>query len=382
MNETYITRNNDIAQVRQLLDVFPVTAILGPRQAGKTTLAQTFQPDHIFDLENPRDAKALENPQLTLEHLRGLIMIDEIQRQPELFPLIRYLVDHYPNQRYLLLGSASSNIRQQSGESLAGRIGYHYLSGLSLVDVGESALQNLWLKGGFPRSLLAGNDAQSLLWRKNFISTFLEKDIAGLRLQIPAPLMYRFWLMISHYHAQTLNYSEIGRSFNVSDKTVKHYLSLLEDTFMIRLLMPWHTNLGKRLVKSPKLYLRDSGLFHALQDIPSFNSLITHPKIGASWEGFALEQTISTLAKRDSEVFFYATHAGVELDLFWQSQGNNFGMEFKYADAPHLTKSMRQVLADLALQHLWVVYPGDRQFPIHEQVTVLPLAQVGSLINS
>ncbi|MCU0348221.1 MAG: DUF4143 domain-containing protein, partial [Saprospiraceae bacterium] len=232
----------------------------------------------------------------------------------------------------------------------------------------------LWLRGGFPRSYLANNDAQSMVWRTNFISTFLEKDLAYLG-SIPSTVMYRFWLMASHYHGQTLNYSELGRSFGVGDKTVKNYLSILEDTFMVRLLMPWHVNLGKRLVKSPKFYLRDAGIFHALQNIGTMAELRTNPNVGASWEGFALEEMVSILSKRDNEVFFYASHAGVELDLYWENKGLKFGVEFKYMDAPRMTKSMHQAIADLKLDHLWVIYPGEASYPIAENVTVMPLGK-------
>ncbi|MEZ4830086.1 MAG: ATP-binding protein [Bacteroidia bacterium] len=373
MNPGIVKRTKDEENIRKLMDVFPVTVILGPRQTGKTTLARMFHPDHVFDLENPRDMAALDQPQLALEGLEGLIMIDEVQRKSELFPLLRYLVDHYPRQKYLLLGSASSNLRQQSGESLAGRIGYYYLTGFNLAEAGYEQLDGLWLKGGFPRSFLAGGDEQSYLWRTNFVTTFLEKDLAALGIQIPAPVMYRFWLMISHFHGQTLNYSELSRSFGVSDKTVKQYISILEDTFMIRLLMPWFVNVGKRLVKSPKLYIRDSGIFHALQSITTLSGLRSSPKLGASWEGFALEETISLLRKRDNEIFFYASHGGVELDLYWQDNGKNFGAEFKYLDAPKITKSMLQAQEDLTLDHLWVIYPGTRTYLLAKNITVIPL---------
>lgn len=370
-----LARPRDQAQVQQLMDVFPVTAILGPRQVGKTTLARTFVPDHIFDLENPRDLARLAQPQLALEGLRGLIMIDEIQRKPDLFPLLRYLVDQRPEQRFLILGSASSNLRQQSGESLAGRIGYHFLTGLNLSEVGSAHWQTLWLRGGFPRAYLAPSDAASVLWRDNFVSTFLERDLALLGMQIPAATMYRFWVMLSHYHGQVLNYQELARSFGVAAKTVKRYIALLEDTFMVRLLTPWHVNVGKRLVKSPKLYVRDSGLFHRLQAIGTLAELQQHPKLGASWEGFAMEEVIAHLGKRDSEVFFYAAHSGVEVDLFWQAQGQRMAAEFKYQDAPRSTKSMHQAMQDLALDHLWVIYPGDRTYALTEHITVLPLRE-------
>ncbi|MDX2249806.1 MAG: ATP-binding protein [Bacteroidia bacterium] len=374
MNSGHIVRTKDEDSIQKLMQIFPVTAILGPRQTGKTTLARKFQADYVFDLENPRDLAALDQPQLALESLEGLIMIDEVQRKPELFPLIRYLVDRYPRQKYLLLGSASSNLRQQSGESLAGRIGYHYLSGFHLSDIGYDRMNELWLKGGFPRSFLAIGEEESHLWRTNFITTFLEKDLTALEIRIPAPVMYRFWLMLSHYHGQTLNYSELARSFSVSDKTVKQYLSILEDTFMIRLLSPWFANVGKHLVKSPKLYVRDSGIFHSLQTITTLQGLRSSPKLGASWEGFALEEVISFLRKKDNEVFFYAAHSGTELDLYWQDNGRNMGAEFKYMDAPKTTKSMLQAIEDLALDHLWVIYPGTQAYLLEKNITVTPLS--------
>lgn len=371
-----LDRKKDFSRIQQLLDIFPVTAILGPRQAGKTTLAKQFQPDYLFDLENPRDLISLSNPQLALEDLTGLIVIDEIQRKPDLFPLLRYLVDNNPKQRFLILGSASSNLRQQSGESLAGRIGYYFLTGFNLEETGNDNLAALWLRGGFPRSFLSKSDEDSMIWRTNFISTFLEKDLALLGASIPSPTMYRFWVMLSHYHGQTLNYSELGRSFGISDKTVKKYISILEDTFMIRLLMPWHVNIGKRLVKSPKVYIRDTGIFHALQSIENTFDLKTNPKLGASWEGFALEEVVACLSKRDNEVFFYAAHRGVELDLFWQEGGRNYGVEFKYQDAPKATKSMHGAIEDLKLEHLWVIYPGDQTYKLTESITVLPLTHL------
>ncbi|HFA48693.1 MAG TPA: ATP-binding protein [Bacteroidetes bacterium] len=377
MEGKIIERKKDQNAIKELLGIFPVTAILGPRQVGKTTLAKTFRPDHVYDLENPRDMALLENPQLALEGLEGLIMIDEIQQKAELFPLLRYLVDNKPKQRYLILGSASSSLRQQSGESLAGRIGYHYLTGLNLSETGKGSMESLWLRGGFPRSFLTEKDSQSMVWRSNFISTFLEKDLKVLGVNIPSATMYRFWIMLSHYHGQTINYSELGRSFGISDKTAKHYISILEDTFMVRRLMPWHANVGKRLVKNPKIYLRDSGIFHALQSINTIRELKTNPKLGASWEGFAMEELVSVLGKRNSEVFFYGAHAGVELDLYWQGKGKKMGAEFKYMDAPKTTKSMHHAIADLGLDELWVVYPGDRKYRLTEKVLVVPLGEVG-----
>ena len=373
----HISRDQQIEEIRQLVRIFPVTTILGPRQVGKTTLAKRFNPDHTFDLENPRDVASLDHPQLLLENLKGLIMIDEIQRKPSLFPLLRFLVDTQPDQKYLLLGSASSHLKEQGGESLAGRIGYHDLSGLTVAEVGADNMQKRWVRGGFPRSFLAESDEDSALWRSNFISTFLERDLGSSSLSSGS--MYRFWVMLSHYHGQTLNYSELGRSFGVSDKTVKQYISLLENAFMVRLLFPWHANVGKRLVKSPKLYLRDSGLFHSLQNISGLSDLHKNPRLGASWEGFALEELLVSIRKRDNEVFFYGSQGGMELDLFWQDRGKGFGVEFKYQDAPKSTKSMQQAIQDLDLDHLWVIYPGDSVYSLSEKITALPLTLLGQI---
>lgn len=371
-----VNRTDERRKLGLLMETFPVVAIVGPRQCGKSTLARTFDAAHFFDLENPRDLARLDQPQLALEGLTGLIVIDEIQRAPDLFPLLRYLVDHHPEQQYLILGSASRDLLRQSSETLAGRIAYHELGGLGLQDLGPERWRDLWLRGGMPRSVLATSEAGSSLWRQQYISTFLERDIPQLGIQIPASTLRRFWTMICHYHGQILNYSELARSFGISDMTVRRYLEILEGTFMIRLLQPWHLNIGKRLVKRPKLYLRDSGLFHSLLSIDSFPQLATHNKLGASWEGFALETAIRAIGKRSEEFSFWATHSGAEVDLFWQHAGRNLAVEVKYADAPRLTPSMKSALDDLELDHLWVLYPGDRSYPLAENITVLPLAQL------
>jgi predicted AAA+ superfamily ATPase len=371
-----VDRTDERKKLGLLMETFPVVAIVGPRQCGKSTLARTFDAAHFFDLENPRDLARLDQPQLALEGLTGLIVIDEIQRAPDLFPLLRYLVDHHPEQQYLILGSASRDLLRQSSETLAGRIAYHELGGLGLQDLGPERWRDLWIRGGMPRSVLATSEAGSCLWRQQYISTFLERDIPQLGIQIPASTLRRFWTMICHYHGQILNYSELARSFGISDMTVRRYLEILEGTFMIRLLQPWHVNIGKRLVKRPKLYLRDSGLFHSLLSIDSFPQLATHNKLGASWEGFALETAIRAIGKRSEEFSFWATHSGAEVDLFWQHAGRNLAVEVKYADAPRLTPSIKSALDDLELDHLWVLYPGDRSYPLAENITVLPLAQL------
>lgn len=356
------------------MKVFPVTAILGPRQVGKTTLAREFAADHYFDLENPRDVALLEEPQLALESLSGLIVIDEIQRAPDLFSLIRYLVDEHPDQRYLILGSASRDLIRQSAESLAGRIAYHELGGFRLGDVGADQWRRLWMRGGLPPSFLAKTDAESQQWLGQYIATFLERDIPQLGINIPAATLRRFWTMLCHYHGQVMNYAEFARSFGVSDMTVRRYLDILEGTFMIRLLQPWHSNVGKRVIKRPKLYFRDTGLLHALLAIRSERDLASSHKLGASWEGFALEVVARSLGKRSEELSFWATHSGAEVDLFWQEHGQNWAVEVKYADAPRRTQSMTSVVKTLDLAHLWVVYPGDRSYALAPDISTLPLA--------
>ena len=329
-----IARKQDLEAVAKLMAAFPVTAILGPRQCGKTTLARAFDADHAFDLENPRDVARLEQPQLALEDLRGLIVIDEIQRLPDLFPLLRYLVDRDVGQKYLILGSASRDLIRQGSETLAGRIAFHQLGGFRLSDIGAENATTLWLRGGLPPSFLAADDEESLAWRRQYISTFLERDIPQLGISIPARTLRRFWTMLSHYHGQILNYSELARSFGVSDMTVRRYCEILEGAFMIRLLAPWATNVGKRVVRRPKLYLRDSGVAHALMSVESMEQLRSSPKLGASWEGFALECVCRVLDREDEELYFWRTHAGGELDLLWQWGGRNWGVECKYQDAP------------------------------------------------
>jgi predicted AAA+ superfamily ATPase len=312
-----------------------------------------------------------------LKNLRGLIVIDEIQRIPELFPLIRYLVDTVPEQRYLILGSASRDLINQSSESLAGRIAYYYLAGLRIHDILPEEIQKLWIRGGLPLSFTSENDDKSVRWREQYISTFLERDIPQLGINIPARTLYRFWSMIAHYHGQVVNYRELSRSFGISDMTVRKYIEILEGTFMLRILQPWHANLKKRIVKTPKIYFRDSGLFHTLMNINDFEQLTANPKLGSSWEGFAMDCICRSVGKRFDEFFFFALHTGGELDLFWQDSGRNWGVEFKYNDAPRLTKSMSNVVEYLDLSHLWVIYPGNKSYPLTEKVTVLPLSRTG-----
>lgn len=359
----------------------PVTALLGPRQCGKTTLARmiaTGRDSVYFDLESPADRQRLQNPELLLGSLSGLVILDEIQLAPELFGVLRVLVDRPGHQaRYLLLGSASPLIIRQVSESLAGRIEFVDLSGFDLTELDWSESDRLWLRGGFPRSFLAENDEDSLAWREGFIRTFLERDIPQLGISIPAVAMRRFWTMLAHLHGQTWNASELGRSMGLSDKTVRHYLDILSGTFMVRQLLPWHENLKKRQVKAPKIYLRDSGLLHSLLQIASRHDLMAHPRLGASWEGFAIEQILC--AVRPGEAYFWGTQGGAELDLLFFSGGKRFGIECKFNEAPKVTRSMQSALADLDLTRLWVVYPGSERYAAHERITMIPLADVSGL---
>ncbi len=369
-----IKRNIEKDKIERLVRQFPVTAILGPRQCGKTTLAKEIKFSHYFDLENPRDLARFDNPQLTLEELEGLIVIDEIQRKPELFTLLRYLTDNNEKQKYLILGSTSRDLISQSGETLAGRIAYYYLSGFNINEVGVENIRKLWLRGGFPPSFTAENGSDSLIWREQYISTFLERDIPSLGIHIPPNTLRRFWIMLSHYHGAIVNFSEIGRSFGISDFTVRKYIEILESTFTVRLLQPWHQNINKRLVKRPKIYIRDSGIFHSLHSIETREQLLTNPKLGASWEGFALENLITQLKLAPEKIYFWRTHNGAEVDLFWQKGGKNRAVEFKFSDAPRMTKSIQAALNDLKLEHLWVVYPGKEKYKINEKVTVYPIS--------
>ena len=363
--------------MREKLASSPVTAILGPRQCGKTTLAHMLEADHYFDLENPRDLARLAQPQTVLEALKGIVVIDEIQRMPELFPLLRYLADTQSETRYLVLGSASPALVRQVSEGLAGRIAFHDLGPFALDELATQCHRKLWVRGGFPRSALARDEQESVRWREDFLGSFVERDIPLLGISIAPHTLRRFWIMISHYHGQHLNFSELARSFGVSDHTVRRYLEILSGTYMIRLLPPWHANVGKRLVRAPKLYVRDSGLFHSLQAIEDASQLESHPKLGASWEGFALEQALRLLGIRDP--YFWGTHTGAELDLLWFAAGKPWGIEVKYADAPSLSRSLRSVLEDLSPEHVWILYPGKDQYRLHERVTVIPLSRLPSL---
>jgi predicted AAA+ superfamily ATPase len=363
------------------LEQSPGVALLGPRQCGKTTLAREVNQQHggrIFDLENPEDAAALENPMLALGSLRGLVVLDEIQRKPELFPILRVLMDRPESPaKFLLLGSASPFLVKGVTESLAGRIVFVDLQGFSLDEVGGAHQIKLWGRGGFPRSYLPEEESESYRWRRDFIRTFVEKDFPSLGLGSTPAGFGRLWQMAAHYHGQSLNASEMGRSLGESYKTIQRHLEMLEGAFMIRLLRPWFENLGKRLVRSPKLYVRDSGLLHALLGIERYDALLGHPKLGASWEGFALEQVLIRFPGADA--WYWATQGGAELDLMLMRGGKRWGFEFKCTDAPSSSKSMHSAIESLGLEHLWVIYPGEREYPLTEHITVLPLRQLNFL---
>lgn len=361
----------------------PITALLGPRQCGKTTLARMFSAGRQaawFDLESPVDQQRLQNPELMLGGLRGLVVLDEIQTLPALFKALRVLADR-PDQpaRFLILGSASPILIRNAAETLAGRVEFVELSGFDLRETGGDAWRTLWVRGGFPRAFLAASDEDSLTWREGFIRTFLERDIPQLGITIPAPAMRRFWTMLAHYHGQYWNAAELARALGLSDKTVRGYLDILTGTYMARQLQPWHENIGKRQVKAPKIYLRDSGLLHGLLSLPDWHSLAAHPKAGASWEGFAIEQVLQTL--HPVEAFFWATQSGAELDLLFFHRGRRYGVEVKFNEAPKITRSQHIALSDLVLEHLWIIYPGPHRYPAHERITVWPVGEIAELVG-
>lgn len=355
-----------------------IVALIGPRQCGKTTLAREFVPAdslNYFDLEDPVSLARLDQPMTALQGLTGLVVIDEVQRRPDLFPVLRVLCDRTPlPARFLILGSASPELLRQSSETLAGRLEIIRMAGFSLAEVGVDAQAQHWLRGGFPLSFLAASDTDSLAWRRSFVQTFLERDLPQMGFNLPAAAMFRFWSMLTHYHGQVWNAAEVARSLDLGASTVRRYLDLLEGAFMMRQLQPWFVNLHKRQVKSPKIYFRDTGILHQMLGIRDERDLWLHPRSGASWEGYVIEEVIKAVAP--DEAYFWATHAGAELDLLLFVDGRRLGVECKRMDAPQLTSSMRVALEDLALDHLVVFYPGSRPYPLAERVTVLPLAYI------
>jgi len=360
------------------LEHSPVTLLLGPRQCGKTTLARQLgagREGSYYDLENPRDLARLAQPQTVLEAARGLVVLDEIHQRPDLLPLLRVLADRQPSPcQFLLLGSASPDLMKKSSETLAGRVHFVDMSGFTLAETGVERKLELWMRGGFPKSFLAEDEPGSVKWREDFIQTFLQRDLPMLGIQVPPATLHRFWTMLAHYHGQIWNGSEIGSSLGVSYHATRRYLDALSGAYVVRQLPPWFENLGKRVVKSPKVYVRDTGLLHALLDIPDFPALQGHPKLGASWEGFVIEQILSWAGERNA--YFWATHSRAELDLMVLAKGKRWGIEVKYQDAPTITKSMRMAMQDLKLERLWVVYPGPTGYPMDEKIECVSLAQL------
>lgn len=358
----------------------PIVALVGPRQVGKTTLAHDATQKARggatwFDLEDPTDLARLADPRLALGDAPSLVVIDEVQRRPDLFPVLRVLVDEPgKRRRFLLLGSASGDLLRQSSETLAGRITYLELAPFSIFETAD--VGRLWLRGGMPRAFLARSDAMAFAWLGDYVNTFLERDVPSFGLRIAPAALRRFWMMLAHVHGQTLNLSELGRSMDVTDKTIRHYVDVLAQSFMVRELQPWHANISKRQVKAPKVYLRDSGVLHSLLAIRNARGLAVHPKVGASWEGFALENVLRTLRTPPHECFFWATQAAAELDLLVFPRGKRIGFEFKRTDSPKKTKSIQIAGEDLALDHVFVVYPGARSFPLSKDVTALALGDV------
>jgi predicted AAA+ superfamily ATPase len=377
-----IFRKGRVEDVEGLLQRFSVVGIIGARQVGKTTLASQVA-DRCerrvtrFDLENPEDLARLADPMLALRDLQGLVVIDEIQRLPDLFPILRVLVDRSDNPaRLLILGSASPHLLRQSSESLAGRIAYLELRGFTPEEVGFDQLERLWLRGRFPRSFLAASDAPSFEWRLEFIRTFLERDLPQLGISISAATLRRFWTMLAHSHGQVWNASSFARSFGLADTTMRRYLDILSSTFVVRQLQPWHANVRKRQVRSPKVYLTDSGLLHSLLNLRGRDDVQGHPQSGASWEGFAADVVSERLGANPDECFFWATHAGAEIDLVVMRGNQRFGFEFKRTVAPSTTRSMHVALADLDLERIDVVHAGDRTFPLAERIRALSLSRV------
>lgn len=371
-------RKTESACIRAALKRSRVVALLGPRQSGKTTLARSFVPAgslNYFDLEDPASLARLTAPDLALRPLKGLVVIDEIQRRPDLFPLLRVLVDRQPlTARFLILGSAAPDLLKQSAETLAGRLETVPLEGFRLTDLGAAAQTRHWLRGGFPLAYTARTEGDSLAWRRQFLQTFLERDMPQLGITIPALALRRFWNMVAHYHGQIWNAAELARALAVNESTVRRYLDLMTGVFMVRQLPPWFENLGKRQVKAPKIYVRDSGLLHALLGLTSQRDLEHHPKVGASWEGYAVEEILK--AQRPDEAYFWATHNGAEIDLVLFRHGRRIGLECKRADAPTLTPSMRIALTDLKLDELRVVYPGEKRYSLTRNIEVVPLAEL------
>ena len=375
-----IPREHHLRRLTLLLREFPVVALLGPRQVGKSTLARQLVSARRggttwFDLENPVDQSRLADPGLELRPLRGLVVLDEIHRLPDVFPLLRVLADRPRTPaRFLVLGSASPELLRQTSETLAGRVAFHELDGFGLREVED--LERLWLRGGFPLSYLARSGAASRRWRDGFVRTFLERDVPDLGSSIPSTTLRRFWTMLAHWHGQLWNGAEFGRAFGIAHTTVRRYLDLLTSVFVVRQLQPWHENIGKRQVRSPKVYIGDSGILHALLGLTSRADLLSHPKVGASWEGFVIQQILHLLAARPEQCFHWSTYSGAELDLLVISGDRRLGFEVKRAEAPRLTPSMRSAQETLGLTRLHVVHAGSSSYRMAPQITALPAARL------
>ena len=368
------------ARIHEAFSVHPVVALTGPRQCGKTTLARAVaaaEPEGstFFDLESAVDRRRLQAPEQALAGLSGLVVIDEVQREPALFETFRVLADRPDNPaRFLLLGSASPALITGISESLAGRIGIVDLGGFDLSEVGPDSWRTLWLRGGFPRAFLAPRDRASAVWRRSFVQTFLERDIPQLGITVPAETLRRFWTMLAHYHGQVWNAAEFARALGSSEGTARRYLDILTGAFMVRALPPWFANIRKRQVRSPRIYVRDTGLLHTLLTVETGDQVAGHPKVGASFEGFAVEQIAGAFGA--GGMYFWATHGGAELDLLVMHGGKRYGFECKLADAPGTTRSMRVALNDLELEHLWVIYPGNEAYRLDDRISVLPIADI------
>ena len=371
-----VDRPRDLADLKNALEYSRAVVLVGPRQCGKTTLARELlgsDSPNYFDLEDEADLNRLENASFALGHLKGLVVIDEIQRRPDLFPILRVLIDRPDNAaQFLILGSASPDLLRQSSETLAGRIATIELSGFSLIDVGTDAIRTLWLRGGFPRSFLATSEASSYFWRKNFCRDFLERDLRLMGFDVAPALIGRLWKMLAHYHGQNLNSAELGRSLQISAPTARKYIDVLSGAFMIRQLQPWFENIKKRQIKSPKIYFRDTGIFHYQLGIEDEAALLRHPKLGASWEGFILEQAIRFFNPEDQ--YFWSTQSEAELDLLMFIKGKRIGLECKFTDTPKVTASMRSAMTLLSLEHLYVVYTGSKHYMLDETIEVLPVS--------
>ena len=384
---TLLPRSRHLNRVLQLLGRHPAVGVLGARQVGKTTLAhqvgERFRgPVRRFDLEDPDDLARLTEPKLALEGLAGLVILDEVQRRPDLFPVLRVLIDRRGAKAlFLVLGSASPDLLRQSAETLAGRIAYHEVGGFALDEVGVNAADRLWLRGGFPRSYLARSTPESFEWRRSFIRTFLERDLAQLGVQIPGVTMQRFWRMLAHYHGQVWNGAELARAFGVAGTTVRRYLDILTGALVLRQLSPWHENVGKRQVKAPKVYVSDSGLLHALLGLATRDDLDGHPKVGASWEGFVLNEILTRLGAAPDEAFFWATHAGAELDLLVVRGRRRLGFEIKRTTAPAVSRSMRAARETLRLESIDVIHAGSGTFPLDDGFRAVAVADLFETIE-